>query len=102
MPAGSVGVVEGFMLANVDSVDITVRGVGGHGAWPHKTKDPVVLAGIRERIRTALGEGTFQQALPQFTPTLDEAERDMRDPERNARGSTSAAFENALAAGMRR
>jgi hippurate hydrolase len=44
LPAGTVGVVEGFMLANVDSVDITVRGVGGHGAWPHKTKDPVVLA----------------------------------------------------------
>lgn len=44
MPAGQVGVVEGFMLANVDSVDITVRGAGGHGAWPHKTKDPVVLA----------------------------------------------------------
>jgi hippurate hydrolase len=31
-------------LANVDSVDITVKGVGGHGAWPHKTKDPIVLA----------------------------------------------------------
>ena len=44
MPAGTLGVVEGFMLANVDSVDITVRGVGGHGAWPHKTKDPIVLA----------------------------------------------------------
>jgi hippurate hydrolase len=28
----------------VDSVDITVRGVGGHGAYPHATKDPVVLA----------------------------------------------------------
>jgi len=44
MPAGTLGVVEGFMLANVDAVDITVRGVGGHGAWPHKTKDPIVLA----------------------------------------------------------
>ena len=42
--AGTVGVVEGFMLANVDSVDISLRGVGGHGAWPHKTKDPIVLA----------------------------------------------------------
>jgi hippurate hydrolase len=31
-------------MANVDSVDIVIRGVGGHGAWPHKTKDPVVLA----------------------------------------------------------
>jgi hippurate hydrolase len=44
MPAGTLGVVEGFMLANVDSVDITLRGLGGHGAWPHKTKDPIVLA----------------------------------------------------------
>jgi amidohydrolase len=44
MPAGTVTAVEGFALANVDSVDITIRGVGGHGAWPHKTRDPVVLA----------------------------------------------------------
>ena len=44
MPAGTLGVVEGFMLANVDTVDITMRGAGGHGAWPHKTKDPIVLA----------------------------------------------------------
>ena len=44
MEAGTVGYVEGFTLANVDSVDITVQGVGGHGAWPHKTKDPIVLA----------------------------------------------------------
>ena len=33
-------------------------------------QDPVVLASIRERIRTTLGEGTYQQALPQFAPTL--------------------------------
>jgi hippurate hydrolase len=44
LPAGMVGIVEGYALANVDSVDITVRGVGGHGAWPHTTKDPIVLA----------------------------------------------------------
>jgi len=31
-------------MANVDSVDIIVHGVGGHGAYPHKTKDPIVLA----------------------------------------------------------
>jgi len=41
---GAVGYTEGYALANVDSVDITVRGVGGHGAYPHATKDPVVLA----------------------------------------------------------
>lgn len=44
MAAGTVGVCEGFALASVTSVDITVRGVGGHGAYPHTTKDPVVLA----------------------------------------------------------
>ncbi len=44
LDAGRVGYREGFMLAAVDSVDITIRGVGGHGAYPHKTKDPVVIA----------------------------------------------------------
>ena len=44
LAAGSMGVAEGYAMANVDSVDITIRGVGGHGAWPHRTKDPVVLA----------------------------------------------------------
>ena len=44
LPAGSVGITPGFALANVNSVDIVIRGVSGHGAWPHKTKDPIVLA----------------------------------------------------------
>ena len=44
LPSGQVGYVEGFAMANVDSVNVTIRGVGGHGAWPHTTKDPVVLA----------------------------------------------------------
>jgi len=44
LAAGTVGYAPGYSGANVDSVDITVHGVGGHGAYPHKTKDPVVLA----------------------------------------------------------
>jgi hippurate hydrolase len=44
LEAGHIGVTEGYTSANVDSVDVTVRGVGGHGAYPHKTKDPIVLA----------------------------------------------------------
>ncbi len=44
LPAGAVGTVEGYALANVDTVDITVRGTGGHGAYPHTTKDPNVVA----------------------------------------------------------
>jgi amidohydrolase len=44
LPAGVIGVTQGYALANVDSVDITVKGVGGHGAYPQATKDPIVLA----------------------------------------------------------
>lgn len=44
MPLGTFGLTEGPSTANVDSVDLTVRGVGGHGSTPHLTKDPVVLA----------------------------------------------------------
>jgi amidohydrolase len=44
LETGKIGVTEGYTYANVDSVDVTVRGVGGHGAYPHKTKDPIVLS----------------------------------------------------------
>lgn len=43
LPAGTIGVRAGFALATVDSVDLVVRGVGGHGAYPSGTRDPVVL-----------------------------------------------------------
>ena len=51
LPAGVIGYSVGPALANVDSVDILVRGVGGHGAYPHTTRDPIVLA---SRIVTTL------------------------------------------------
>ena len=51
LPAGVIGYSIGPALANVDSVDISVRGVGGHGAYPHTTRDPIVLA---SRIVTTL------------------------------------------------
>lgn len=43
LEAGVIGYTPGFALANVDSVDIAVHGVGGHGAYPHTVKDPIVL-----------------------------------------------------------
>jgi hippurate hydrolase len=43
-PAGVVSYSEGLALANSDTVDILVKGRGGHGAAPHLTIDPVVLA----------------------------------------------------------
>lgn len=44
LPSGVIGATPGWALANVDSVDIEVRGVGGHGAYPHTALDPIVLA----------------------------------------------------------
>jgi hippurate hydrolase len=43
-PYGTVAFSEGLALANVDSVDIVVKGKGGHGAAPHTTIDPIVIA----------------------------------------------------------
>ena len=44
LPTGQVGYRAGYILANVDSVDIVMKGKGGHGAFPHTTIDPVVQA----------------------------------------------------------
>ncbi len=42
--SGEVGVLAGYALANVDSVDIVVKGRGGHGSKPHTAIDPIVQA----------------------------------------------------------
>ena len=42
-PAGVVAYASGPALASVDSIDIIVKGVGGHGAYPHRAKDPIVV-----------------------------------------------------------
>jgi hippurate hydrolase len=39
-----VGVTPGAAFASVDSVDVTIHGKGGHGAMPHRTVDPVLIA----------------------------------------------------------
>ncbi|MCA9058372.1 MAG: amidohydrolase [Planctomycetaceae bacterium] len=44
MAAGKVGYRPGYSLANVDAVDITVKGRGGHGSAPDTTVDPIVQA----------------------------------------------------------
>ena len=42
-PAGTISYTSGYALANVDSVDITIKGVGAHGSAPHMGKDPIVI-----------------------------------------------------------
>ena len=44
LPAGTVGVNPGPMMAAADRVEITVNGRGGHGAHPYMAIDPVLVA----------------------------------------------------------
>ena len=44
LSAGSVGLGQGVQSSGCRSLDITIRGRGGHGAVPHKAIDPIVLA----------------------------------------------------------
>lgn len=44
LPAGYVGIKDGPVMASIDKFILHIRGVGGHGAHPNKTKDPIVAA----------------------------------------------------------
>jgi amidohydrolase len=45
-PIGTVRYCSGPTLASSTSLTVTIRGKGGHGAWPHRTIDPIVLAAL--------------------------------------------------------
>jgi amidohydrolase len=66
LPAGQIGITPRYALASVDSVNITVHGVGGHGAYPQTTKDPIVLA---SRIVLALQTLVSRENNP-FDPAV--------------------------------
>lgn len=65
--AGTVSASEGIQYSSSDSVDITVPGIGAHGASPHMGKDPVYMAsqiviglqGIISRDRQPLDPGVI-------------------------------------------
>jgi hippurate hydrolase len=59
--SGDIRYVSGNCMAIVTSVDITVRGVGGHGAAPHKCIDPIVLS---SQIVLALQTIVSREILP--------------------------------------
>jgi len=54
LPAGVIGYHPGFFRASADTLEITIFGRGGHGAAPHTTVDPIVIA-----ARTILGLQTI-------------------------------------------
>lgn len=63
--AGKIGYAPGYALANSTSVEITIRGLGGHGSRPEATKDPIVVA-----AQTVL---TLQTIVSRETSPLDPA-----------------------------
>lgn len=46
IPAGQVGFGKGYTMANAEAIDIIVYGQGAHGASPHMSVDPVVMASM--------------------------------------------------------
>lgn len=59
--AGKVALKPEYTMASVDSVDVTIKGKGGHGAYPHTTIDPVVIA---SRLVLALQTITSRELSP--------------------------------------
>jgi hippurate hydrolase len=56
---GQVRVRSGAVTAAVDIVDVTIRGLGGHGAIPHQTRDPIVAAASAVMaLQTAVSRNT--------------------------------------------
>jgi hippurate hydrolase len=44
VPAGSIALKGGPLLASANTITVTMRGIGGHGSAPQAGKDPIVLA----------------------------------------------------------
>jgi hippurate hydrolase len=44
LETGKVGYTPGYAMASATSIDIKIRGIGGHGSAPETTKDPIVVA----------------------------------------------------------
>jgi amidohydrolase len=61
LAAGMVGITSGPAMASSTTVFVTMRGVGGHGAMPASTKDPVVMAA---EFVTAVQTIVSRQTLP--------------------------------------
>ena len=76
LPTGKLGFYSGNFMASADTVKITIKGYGGHGAYPHRTVDPIVTgAALITALQTIVsrnvtpGEtaivtvGTFQSGI---------------------------------------
>ncbi len=64
LATGRISAAEGIQYSSADSVDITVHGIGAHGASPHAGKDPVYMA---SQIVVAL-QGIISREKGPLTP----------------------------------
>jgi amidohydrolase len=67
IPVGRVGVLTGPCMAAVGRFEITIKGVGGHAAYPHRAVDPVVVA---SHVVTALQSIVARNVSPVDTAVL--------------------------------
>ncbi|WP_377187224.1 M20 aminoacylase family protein [Ruegeria meonggei] len=57
---GAFFTTPGPIMAAVDTFEVHIQGVGGHGAMPHETKDPVMAAcGIAQAIQTIVSRNHY-------------------------------------------
>ncbi len=67
VPAGTFRVLAGSVSLSSDVADVTLKGVGGHGAMPHRVKDPIVAAGA---LITALQTVVARNVPPDDTAVV--------------------------------
>jgi amidohydrolase len=65
--AGKVGFRKGLYMASTDEIYVTVKGKGGHGAMPHLTIDPVLIA---SNIIVSLQQIVSRRAKPSLPSVL--------------------------------
>ena len=46
LPIGQIATTEGYIMANTELIDIKIKGVGAHGASPHQSIDPIIVASM--------------------------------------------------------
>lgn len=66
LEAGKIGIRSGMYMASTDEIYLTIRGVGGHGAQPHTTIDPIAIAA---QIISTLQQIVSRRADPR-TPSV--------------------------------
>ncbi|KJK15150.1 amidohydrolase [Burkholderiaceae bacterium 16] len=67
VPAGSFRVLPGPVSLSSDVADVTIKGVGGHGAMPHRARDPIAASAA---IVTALQTVVARNVAPDDTAVL--------------------------------